>query len=218
VRCRVCDSVATLCAQSRDVFFYRCQVCGFLSGKPARWIEPDQYYESYHYGPAPPAPEARYIEWLSRQKLPLARAACWKSVQEQGGFVRVARARGWRVDATETSKSGVEAPLGSGATVFAGDVLAANCPDKVFDMVVSFEVLEHLSAPLRYLREFCHASWRSASSDNTKLQWAVASVSWRPVARHRPEHLGYFTPATQSHALREAGYLGVTGLGDSLWA
>ena len=153
------------------------------------------------------------------QKLPLARAACWKSVQEQGGFVRVARVRGWRVDATEISKSGVEALLGTGATVFAGDVLAAKCPDKLFDMVVSFEVLEHLSAPLR-ISEFWRVTLPGGlllltTPNFNGLSRRYLGVRWRVIA---PEHLGYFTPATLSHALREAGYLGVTGLGDSLLA
>lgn len=208
MRCRVCDSVTTLCAQRRDVFLYRCQVCGFVSGKPARWIEPDQYYESYHCGPAPPAPEARYREWLSRAEATVGQGRLLEVGAGSGGFVRVARARGWRVDATEISKSGVEALLGTGATVFAGDVLAAGYPDKQFDMVVSLEVLEHVSAPLRYLREF----WRVTrpgglllltTPNFNGLSRRYLSVQWRVIA---PEHLGYFTPATLSHALREAGY------------
>jgi 2-polyprenyl-3-methyl-5-hydroxy-6-metoxy-1,4-benzoquinol methylase len=92
--------------------------------------------------------------------------------------------------------------------VFAGDVLAAGYQDKQFDMVASFEVLEHLSAPLRYLREF----WRVTrpgglllltTPNFNGLSRRCLGVQWRVVA---PEHLGYFTPATLSRSLGEAGY------------
>jgi SAM-dependent methyltransferase len=122
--------------------------------------------------------------------------------------VRAALARGWTVDATEISQSAMGPLRSTGATVFAGDVVAACYPDNYFDMVVSLEVLEHLPVPLSHLRELARITRTGGllllTTPNFRgLSGRCLGMRWRVID---PEHLGYFTASTLSSALRRAGY------------
>jgi SAM-dependent methyltransferase len=171
-------------------------------------MPPDQEYENYYCGPVPAAPEARYGEWLARAEAEVGRGRLLEVGAGSGGFVRVALARGWKVNATDISGSGLKMLRETGATVFAGDVGAAGYPEGMFDLVVSLEVLEHLPVPLGHLREL----WRvtrpggllllTTPNFNGLSRWWLG-IRWRVID---PEHLGYFTPVTLSRALYQVGY------------
>jgi SAM-dependent methyltransferase len=125
-----------------------------------------------------------------------------------GGFVRVALARGWKVEATEVSQTGLEALRQTGASVFAGDVAEAGYAEGAFDCVVSLEVLEHLPSPQAHLDELARITRPRGlllltTPNFDGLTRRVLRLRWRVVD---PEHLGYFTPRTLRRALRAAGY------------
>jgi SAM-dependent methyltransferase len=208
MRCRICDSEATLWMDRGDLALYRCARCGFVSGEASHYVPADERYEGYYRSPVPSAPEARYDEWLARAEAEAGRGRLLEVGAGSGGFVRVALARGWKVDATEISGSGVEMLRETGATVFAGDVGAACYPEGMFDLVVSLEVLEHLPIPLGHLHEL----WRvtrpggllllTTPNFNGLSRWWLG-IRWRVID---PEHLGYFSPVTLSRALYQVGY------------
>jgi SAM-dependent methyltransferase len=125
--------------------------------------------------------------------------------------VRVALARGWKVDATEVSESGLQSLRETGATVFAGDLGSGNYEDAQFDLVVSVEVIEHLPAPLDHVREM----WRVTrpggllvltTPNFNGLSRRYLGIRWRVID---PEHLGYFTRLTLLRLLRDVGYKSV---------
>ncbi len=122
-----------------------------------------EYYDTYYSHPAPPAPEARYEEWLARAEAEVGRGRLLEVGAGSGGLVRVALRRGWSVDATEVSQSALEPLRGTGAAVFAGPVEGAGYSDGRFDLVVSLEVLEHLPTPLAELKQLASARGRSTS-------------------------------------------------------
>jgi SAM-dependent methyltransferase len=122
--------------------------------------------------------------------------------------VRIALSRGWKVDATEVSESGLRALRETGATVFAGDLAAAQYGTAQFDLVVSLEVLEHLPAPLSHLREMGRVTRPGGllilTTPNFQgLSRRLLGMRWRVID---PEHLGYFTPTILSRLLHEVGY------------
>lgn len=125
--------------------------------------------------------------------------------------MRAALARGWRVDANEVSDSGLDMLRRTGATVFSGDLASAHYPDAQFDLVVALEVIEHLPAPLDFVRE----TWRVTrpgglliltTPNFNGLSRRYLGIRWRVVD---PEHLGYFTPLTLLRLLRDVGYKSV---------
>ena len=126
--------------------------------------------------------------------------------------MRAALARGWQVDATEVSVSGLDSLRRTGAKVFRGELPSAHYADGQFDVVVSLEVLEHLPAPKEHLQEV----WRVTrpggllilSTPNFDgLSRRCLGVRWRVID---PEHLGYFTQTTLSRLLRDTGYSSVS--------
>jgi SAM-dependent methyltransferase len=208
MNCRLCGAEASRIGERADIALHGCARCGFVSGRPEREPPADERYAGYHRGQPPPAPEARYEEWLTRAEAEVGRGRLLEVGAGSGGFVRTALRRGWLVEATEVSATGLEALRQTGATVVAGDLLDARLPAGRFDLVVSLEVVEHLPSPGEHLRELARITrpggllllttpnWRGVSSRWLGLRWRVVD----------PEHLGYFTPAVLARALRQAGY------------
>ncbi len=208
MNCRLCGGPTVLLIRRTDITLYRCPNCGFISGQPTRVETIEEHYKDYYRSPAPPAPNARYLEWLSAAEKTGGRGRLLEIGAGTGAFVRVAVARGWRVDATEVSESAFELLRDSGAKVFCGDVMDARYPDGQFDLVVSIEVLEHLPAPLPHLSELCRLTrpggvllLTTPNFSGLSRRWL--GERWRVIT---DEHLGYFTPATLRRALCDAGY------------
>jgi SAM-dependent methyltransferase len=208
MKCRLCEAEAPLWADRGDVALFHCGLCGFVSGESREALAAADRYSSYYAGPSPPAPEARYRQWLAEAEALVGQGRLLEVGAGMGGLVRVAVSRGWKVDATEVSESGLRALRETGAAVFAGDLTAADYGDAQFDLVVSLEVLEHVPAPLAHLREM----WRvtrpgglliltTPNFDGLSRRWL--GIRWRVID---PEHLGYFSPMTLSRVLREVGY------------
>jgi 2-polyprenyl-3-methyl-5-hydroxy-6-metoxy-1,4-benzoquinol methylase len=151
---------------------------------------------------------ARYHEWLEAAESQVGRGDLLEVGAGRGGFVRAAMARGWTVHATEVSESALDDLRAAGATVFFGDVGEARYPDDRFELVVSLEVLEHLSDPMTHLRELHRVTRPGGLLLLTTPNFCGASrrllgTRWRVIAA---EHVVYFSPLTLSGALRLAGY------------
>jgi SAM-dependent methyltransferase len=208
MECRACGRRTSVWKDRGDVALFRCGLCGFISGQPSRPELIEEYYHD-HYSTVPPAaPDERYHEWLAHAEREVGRGRLLEVGAGGGGFVRAALARGWVVEATEVSASAIDTLRRTGATVFSGDVTAARYPDNRFDLVVSLEVVEHLAAPLAHLRELgritrCGGLLLLTTPNFNGLSRRLLGIRWRVIS---PEHLGYFTLATLSGLVREAGY------------
>jgi len=208
MKCRLCGGKAILRRDRGDLSLHGCPLCGFISGLPAEDLAVvDRYAHDYERA-APPAPDARYAEWLAHAEAEVGVGRLLEVGAGRGGFVRNALRRGWATSATEVSLSGLEELRRTEATVFAGDVTEAGYPGAHFDLVVSLEVLEHLPDPMAHLREFLRITRPGGllllTTPNFRgLSGRWLGLRWRVVT---PEHLGYFSPPTLTGALREAGY------------
>jgi 2-polyprenyl-3-methyl-5-hydroxy-6-metoxy-1,4-benzoquinol methylase len=208
MNCRLCQNPATLWRERSDMALHRCGKCGFVSGQPSEDQSPAERYDGYYRREPPPAPEARYHEWLGQMEAAVPRGRLLEVGAGYGGLVRVALARRWRVDATEVSRTGLVSLQQTGASVFAGDVAQAGYPDGAFDGVVSLEVLEHVPSPQAFLDELARVTRPGGALLLTTpnfggLTRRALGTRWRVIT---PEHLGYFTPRTLAAALRAAGY------------
>jgi SAM-dependent methyltransferase len=208
MNCRVCKAGVPLWADRGDVALFRCARCHSMSGEPREQLAAGDRYEGYYHRASPPVPEARYQEWLTRAEAMVGRGHLLEVGAGSGGFVRVALARGWEVDATEVSESGLRALAETGARIFGGELPAAQYGDAQFDLVVSLEVLEHLPTPREHLREM----WRITRAGGALLLTTpnfgglsrrCLGIRWRVID---PEHLCYFTPSTLARIVRQVGY------------
>jgi SAM-dependent methyltransferase len=208
VACRLCGSSTRPLGHGADVALFRCRQCRFVTGVPQNSQPSDGYYAGYHAATAPPDPVARYEEWLRFAEARVGRGRLLEIGAGRGGFVRAALGRNWSAHATELSQVGLRALRALGATAFGGDIVDARYPDGHFDLVVSLEVLEHLPAPLKHLREVCRVTRPGGlllltTPNFGGLSRRMFGLRWRAVAG---EHLGYFEPRTLAAALRNVGY------------
>jgi SAM-dependent methyltransferase len=223
MKCRLCGQPTVALGGRADVNLYRCGSCWFVCAQPAAELSPADRYRDYYHAPAPPAPAARYEEWLARAEAQVGIGRLLEIGAGSGGFAAVAMARGWRVDATEVSESGAKALVAAGVSVFVGDLSQAQYPDSTFDLAVALEVIEHVTDPRRDLSEICRVLRPGGlalltTPNYNGLSRHILGLRWRVIA---PEHLSYFTPRTLRRALAAAGFSGSTltsrGLDISTW-
>jgi len=212
VACRLCGGPASVFASREDLSLLRCRVCGFVSGIPARLQPAAEQYRHYYEAEIPAAPDRRYEEWLAEAEGKVGRGRLLEVGAGSGAFSRAARRRGWTVDATEVSASGLRLLRETGATVHAGDLSALRLPAAAFDLVVSLEVVEHLAEPGAHLEELGRLTRPGGHLLLTTpnfggLSRRLLGMRWRVID---PEHLGYFTAATLRRALERAGFTRVS--------
>jgi SAM-dependent methyltransferase len=141
-----------------------------------------------------------------------------------GGFTRAALERGWKVDATEISRSALERLGELPARTFGGSIEEARYPEGSFDLVVALEVLEHIPDPLPHLLELSRVTRPGGlllltTPNFNGLSRRLVGYRWRVVCA---EHLGYFSVTTLQEALSRAGYRGADvrtrSLDTAVWA
>jgi 2-polyprenyl-3-methyl-5-hydroxy-6-metoxy-1,4-benzoquinol methylase len=206
--CRLCGSRASVFASRHDLSLLRCSDCRFVSGAPAHPQPAAEYYRHYYEKRIPTAPDRRYEEWLAEVEARIGKGRLLEVGAGSGAFSRVALRRGWTVDATEISASGLRLLRETGATVHAGDLATLRLPTGAFDLVVSLEVVEHLAEPAAHLEELGRLTRPGGlllltTPNFGGLSRRLLGMRWRVID---PEHLGYFTAATLGHALERAGF------------
>jgi len=224
-KCRACgctesDLVET-CADPYRVV--RCSRCSLVAVRP----QPDVCQLANCYG------SDYYAEWAGAQAL--ARRELWRRRLRQirglhtdgrtlldvgcglGTFLELARASGWTVSGTEISPAAAErAGAALGLEVFCGEVWDAGFPEKHFDVVTLWHVLEHVRDPVRVLR----AVSRIAKTNGLvvicvpNLESKVFNCIYRVVRGRRVSlfdpmgkepHLFHFTSATLKQVVGAAG-------------
>lgn len=116
-----------------------------------------------------------------------------------GWMLRALRDRGWQVSGNERDVGGARvAAKANGIPTFVGDLDAVS-PAAHLDLVILFQVLEHLQAPVEMLRQSA-----AVLAPGGVMVVAVPNIeSWQARAFGRwwfhldvPRHLHHFTPAT----------------------
>lgn len=210
-RCRLCGSERSrLLAARPDLRLVACRECGFVSGWPTAALGTSDRYADYYHGAIleAPHPEQRYEEWLGEAERRVGRGRLLEIGAGSGGFVQAALRRGWQVEATEVSESGLAHLRSTAATVLAGELHDAGFDASSFDLVVSLEVLEHLPEPRPQLAEVARVlrpgGFLLLTTPNfAGLSRRLLGWRWRVID---PEHLGYFTPRTLCAELRGLGF------------
>jgi 2-polyprenyl-3-methyl-5-hydroxy-6-metoxy-1,4-benzoquinol methylase len=126
-----------------------------------------------------------------------------------GLFLEVARKRGWNVYGTEYAQESIDYCAKNNIKVFKSDQLPQEFFNLKFDVVTSFEVIEHINNPNedmelvnKVIRKggafyFTTPNFNSLSRFILKEKWNVIDY---------PEHLSYYNPKSIHHLLSQHGY------------
>ena len=125
----------------------------------------------------------------------------------EGWMLRALRDRGWRVVGSERSTDGARAAVAAnGIAMFVGDLTALGAGR--FDLVILFQVLEHLSDPFAALRNGA----RLLAPGGVMVVAVPNAASWQARTFGRfwfhldvPRHLQHFSPDALSRALQSVG-------------
>jgi SAM-dependent methyltransferase len=126
-----------------------------------------------------------------------------------GAFIHVAAGRGWEVAGCEPNKWLCEwGKKTYGLDIQAGTLFDHRYPDRTFDVVTVWDVLEHTADPLGFLKE-CHRILKPGGFIIVNYpdigSW-IARVLGRRWLFLISVHLYYFTRRTVGEALRHTGF------------
>ena len=116
-----------------------------------------------------------------------------------GLFLEVAIARGWEVYGTEYSERAVEICESKGINMKRGALAAKDFGGLEFDVVTSFEVIEHISNPQEDMREIITLMRKGGlfyctTPNFNALMRYYLKTDYDIIGF--PEHLSYYTPST----------------------
>ncbi len=128
-----------------------------------------------------------------------------------GYFLEVARARGWQVYGTEFSKRAVEICANKGIIMHNGPITAETYSPEMFDVITSFEVIEHISIPNdmmefvpRFLRR--HGAFYLTTPNFNSIVRIIQKSDWDVISKKgHPEHLDYYTRKSSAKLLERYG-------------
>lgn len=146
-----------------------------------------------------------------------------------GLFLQQAQACHWEACGTEYTEQAVAACRRRGVSARLGELPLDASTRSSFDVVTSFEVLEHLSDPRAEVEAMAHLVRHGGVAYVTtpnfhSLSRRCLGPRWRTVITY-PEHLCYFTPASLRHLFESHGFatisvassgFSLSGLRDSL--
>lgn len=211
-KCPSCSSVAIreLPAYAH-AFLARCAACGFVFCD--RKVSRQELMEHYNKYPRStsisPITVKRYRELLDELEVFRGGSRILDVGCGDGHFLVVARERGWEVYGTEYTPAAVAVCEEKGIRMGSGTLDDAGFSPASFDVITSFEVIEHLPHPgeealrlFRLLRNggCCYVTTPNFNSVSRRLlgsRWNVIEY---------PEHLGYFTRSSLKNLFARAGF------------
>jgi 2-polyprenyl-3-methyl-5-hydroxy-6-metoxy-1,4-benzoquinol methylase len=188
----------------------QCRSCGMVfAHRPPTAQELEATYGSYPVIPAlSPLTKQRYLELLDVFDGYRRTGRILDAGSGSGYFLDTAMERGWEAHGTEYDTAVVEACRARGIHMQQGVLDPAHYTEASFDVITSFEVLEHLVDPAT---ELAHISKLLRPGGILYLTTPNFNSVARHIARDRwniinyPEHLNYFTPRTLGLSLKKAG-------------
>jgi 2-polyprenyl-3-methyl-5-hydroxy-6-metoxy-1,4-benzoquinol methylase len=126
-----------------------------------------------------------------------------------GYFAEVAKERGWNVYGTEFTDKAIEICKNRGISMQQGAVDPSNYPNEHFDVITSFEVIEHINNPLEEIKIF-DKILRSGGGvyittpNFNSISRLLSGPDWTVIGY--PEHLSYYTASSIDRLLNKFGF------------
>lgn len=209
--CPVCGSTrANALEQFRGGRVLQCRACGLARARHTPTPEQlEDYYRDYPVRDVlSPITALRYDELLDEFEAYRTTGRILDVGCGAGLFLERAKARGWEAHGTEYGERAVKACRDRGIRIMPGALEPDNYREAPFDVVTSFEVMEHLVDPAADARRMAQVLrpggllYVTTPNFNSVSRW-LAGPGWTIVAH--PEHPSLFTPRAMRHMLRDAG-------------
>ena len=200
-----------------------CKICSlvFVYPQPTNQELAVHYNEDYYHEWAGPQKQKRAKMWnLRLNKMEKFRQAgrlldvgCG-----EGAFLHLAKKRGWQIAGTELSTYAARRASNIlEADIFCGELFDADYPEKHFDVVTLWHVLEHVRDPVKYLFEVRRVIKSDGllviavpNVNDLVMQFAYRLIRGRKMKLYSREdrevHLYHFSFETLVKYLRKAGF------------
>ena len=210
--CLICDSTKIIDLKKYDEnFLVKCKECSFVfSKKIPSEKELENHYEGYSRNDyLSPITIKRYHELLDqfekyRKTNKLLDVGCGI-----GYFLEEAKKRGWEVYGTEYTEEAIEICSNKGISMQKGVLTPSNYDLESFDIITSFEVIEHINNPREELNNFYKLLRKgglvyvTTPNFNSILRYRLKSA-YNVISY--PEHLSYYTPKTLNKVFIQSGF------------
>jgi len=191
----------------------QCNSCGLVfSQKIPSNQELKDYYKVYAYNDNvySDITKQRYLELLQtfekyRKTNKILDVGCGN-----GFFLEIAKKQGWEVYGTEFSEKAIEILNKKGINSKTGSLKVNNYAEGMFDIITSFEVLEHIYNPIEELNKFNYLLRNNgllyATTPNfNSLSRKLLNEKWNIITY--PEHLTYYSCKSINKILVNSSFL-----------
>ena len=191
----------------------KCKNCGFVFNEKIPSLELlTEHYSQYSYG------SKGYLSpiTIKSYNILLDEFEKYRKVGRildvgcgRGWFLVEARKRGWEVYGTEYSEKAVELCKSAGIKMFQGELDVNNFDGIEFDVITSFEVIEHINNPNEDLQKI-HSLLRKeglfycTTPNFNSLMRYYLKEDYNVIGY--PEHLSYYTKKTLNNVLVKNGF------------
>lgn len=205
----------------------RCRKCGLMRTNPRPTQNTIGFYYPDYYGPYQYTKvkdkvlrSTNYPSWVQfiRNKMFKFNTDRLPSIEPgrmleigcaSGSFMDKMAGEGWNVEGIEFSPQAAEDARSLGYPVYSGCMEKAPDPEKHYDLVVGWMVLEHLHDPILSLKKLYSwtnsGGWLVLSVPNAgSLEFTLFRDKW--YALQVPNHLSHYTPKTIELVLARGGW------------
>jgi 2-polyprenyl-3-methyl-5-hydroxy-6-metoxy-1,4-benzoquinol methylase len=210
--CLVCGSMKlTKLKGYEKTYLCKCGSCNFVFAQKIPTLdELEKHYEGYGRNDyLSPITIKRYHEILDRFE-PFKKSGKLLDVGcGIGYFLEVAKSRGWEVYGTEFTDEAIEICQSKGISMKKGILNPNDFELESFDIITSFEVIEHINNPREELANFYKLLRKggmvyvTTPNFNSLLRYRLKS-NYNVIVY--PEHLSYYTPKTLKKVYNLSGF------------
>lgn len=211
-KCLICSSVSIKpIAGYEATHLCKCNSCGFVFAQAIPTLEElEKHYEGYGRNDyLSPLTIKRYHEILDKME-PFRKTNRLIDVGcGIGYFLEVAKERGWEVYGTEYTNEAIQICEAKGIKMHKGPLNPADYDSESFDVITSFEVIEHINNPqeeLNYFNQILRKNglvYCTTPNFNSLLRYRLKE-KYNIICY--PEHLSYYTPRTLKRIFKLKGF------------